>query len=117
MITRPNASHGSLRSYTVGFILSIGVTAMAYLVVVHHIFSSNGTVVAILALAILQLVVQLVFFLHLTRESNPRWNLLTLSFMMIVVVILVLGSVWIMKNLNYNTMTSQQIIQSEAITR
>ncbi len=54
------------------------------------------------ALAVTQLLVQLLFFLHLGRESKPRWNLIVLAFAVMVVVIVVFGSLWIMKNLQYN---------------
>ena len=59
-------------------------------------------ITAIIFLAVVQLVVQLVFFLHLGRERQPRWNLLAFAFMAIVLLILVLGSLWIMNNLNYH---------------
>jgi cytochrome o ubiquinol oxidase subunit IV len=56
----------------------------------------------IVALALVQLFIQLIFFLHLGRESKPRWNLSALAFAVIVVVILVFGSLWIMASLDYH---------------
>jgi cytochrome o ubiquinol oxidase operon protein cyoD len=50
-----------------------------------------------------------VFFLHLGRESKPRWNLNALLFAVLVVVIIVFGSLWIMHNLNYHMQNPQQI--------
>lgn len=100
--------HGSLRAYTVGFILSLGLTCGAYLSVANHIAVGNALLGIILGLAVLQLIVQLVFFLHLSRESGTRWNLIAFLFMGLVVFILVGGSLWIMYHLNYN-MTPDQI--------
>jgi len=57
-------------------------------------------------LATIQLFVQLIFFLHLDREPKPFWNLQVLMFAAGVIVIIVVGSIWIMNNLNYNMMPS-----------
>jgi cytochrome o ubiquinol oxidase operon protein cyoD len=101
---------GSLRSYTTGFIISIGLTLIAYLLVAEHIFSGWGLVYAIVGLAVIQLFVQLFFFLHLGRGPNRRWNIVTLILMLIIVFIVVAGSLWIMHNLNYH-MSPQQMNQ------
>ena len=66
----------------------------------QEIFSGWTLVGALAALAVAQLMVQLVFFLHLGTESKPRWNLTVVLFALMVVVILVFGSLWIMKNIN-----------------
>lgn len=97
----------SKESYISGFILSLGLTLTAFVLVWRQVDSdrqivSDGFLIAWLAgLALAQLLTQLVFFLHLGRESRPRWNLAVLSFAAIVVLILVFGSLWIMANLNY----------------
>lgn len=95
-------NNSPLISYIVGFILSIVLTFVAYILVVNHILEGVWLVGAIIVLAIIQLFVQLFFFLHLGKESKPRWNLLMFSFALLVVVIVVFGSLWIMNNLNYN---------------
>lgn len=101
--------HGTLRSYTIGFVLSIVFTITAYLLVVNHLYSNRHLIVsAIVGLALLQFMVQLLFFLHLGKETKPRWKLLVFIFMISVVLILVFGSLWIMDNLNYR-MTPEQI--------
>ena len=92
---------GSYRTYIAGFILSLSLTLVAYVIVSQHLLN-RGTIAAIICLAVVQLFVQLVFFLHLGRESKPRWNLAVFSMAAIVVLILVLGSLWIMNHLNYN---------------
>ncbi len=93
---------GTLASYTTGYVLSIILTLMAAIIVVNHTWDRNLIIAVIMTLASVQLIVQLIFFLHLGREKKPRWNLAAFFFMLIVLVIIVAGSVWIMYSLNYN---------------
>ncbi|MEK7599850.1 MAG: cytochrome o ubiquinol oxidase subunit IV [Patescibacteria group bacterium] len=118
------SSHGNLKSYVIGFVLSIVLTLVAYLIVVNDVWSRSVILTAIILLAILQLFVQLIYFLHVGRESKPRWNLIALSFAALVVGIVVIGSIWIMNNLNYShehgheasaEKDSQYIIKDELI--
>lgn len=88
----------------VGFVLALCLTLLAYFTVVNRWFENNLTMVVIFSLALIQLAVQLVFFLHFGKESRPRWNYTAFWFMMIFLVIIVAGSIWIMANLNYNMM-------------
>ena len=94
--------HGSYMSYIVGFVLSIVLTLVAYFAVVNDWFSGRGLLLFVTGLAIVQLLVQLLFFLHLSQERGPRWNLMTFLFAGLVVFIVVIGSLWIMYNLDYN---------------
>jgi cytochrome o ubiquinol oxidase operon protein cyoD len=69
-------------------------------------------------LAVVQLFVQLYFFLHMGDESKPRWNLMAFLFMLLVLVIVVFGSLWIMKNLDYHMSpsdTSNYMMHEEGI--
>lgn len=99
-----NYGENQMRSYIIGFILSIILTILPYYMVVNHLFEREALLGAIVILAILQLLVQLIFFLHLGDESKPRWNLITFVFAIIVVGVVVFGSIWIMNNLDYNMM-------------
>ena len=107
------SAKGSVWAYVTGFVLSLALTMTAYLAVrhhigTHHVFPRDSAMIAILAaLAVTQLFAQLVFFLHLNRESRPRWNLLVFMLMALVLVIVVGGSLWIMNNLNYNVSSKQ----------
>lgn len=96
--------------YSVGFVLAVASTLLAYWLVTNHVFSTSGTVTAIVVLAILQLVVQMIFFLRLGQGREARWNLTAFFFMLLILVVIVGGSLWIMYNLNYNmmNMTSSQ---------
>lgn len=98
----------SVKTYVTGFALSVALTLLAYQAVVGHWFSEVGLIAFVMGLAVVQLVVQLVFFLHLGSESKPRWNLISFLFMFLVLVIIVGGSLWIMANLNYNMMMTPE---------
>jgi cytochrome o ubiquinol oxidase operon protein cyoD len=109
IVSKHEPAHGSLLSYSVGFGLSIVLTLVAFgLVEAHHRLSTTTIMTIIVGLALVQFMVQLFFFLHLGRETRPRWKLAVFYFMIGVVLILVLGSLWIMANLNYR-MTPDQM--------
>lgn len=108
IVAEHETSEGSLKSYVSGFVLSIILTLGAYLMVIHHSFTADRIVGVIVGLALCQFLVQMLFFLHLGKETKPRWKLFVLLFMITVVLILVFGSIWIMNNLNYR-MTPEQI--------
>jgi cytochrome o ubiquinol oxidase operon protein cyoD len=108
--------HGSLESYVTGFVLSLVLTLAAYFAVVNDVLKGKAVIAAIIILAIAQLLVQLVFFLHIDRERKPRHMLLIFLFMLIVLAIVVGGSLWIMESLDYNMMsheTDEFIIEDE----
>jgi cytochrome o ubiquinol oxidase operon protein cyoD len=104
----PGNGRGTAASYTVGFILSIALTLGAYFVVTSQNDAGNpamsyGYIIgAIVVLAIVQLLVQLRYFIHLGQESGPRWNRLMFMFMLLIVFIVVGGTLWIMNNLDYH---------------
>ncbi|HUD05648.1 MAG TPA: cytochrome o ubiquinol oxidase subunit IV [Candidatus Saccharimonadales bacterium] len=109
VISKHDSEHGTLKSYVTGFALSIVLTVTAYLLVKNHGYVNRDKIIAaIVGLALTQFVVQLIFFLHLGKETKPRWKLFIFGFMVLVVLILVFGSLWIMDNLNYR-MTPGQI--------
>jgi cytochrome o ubiquinol oxidase operon protein cyoD len=97
-------------SYAAGFISSIVLTLIAYAIVVHDVFTDYWTpemLTLILAgLAVLQLLVQLVFFMHIEDEPKPRWKLMSFIFAFIILAIVVFGSLWIMFDLNSRMMMS-----------
>jgi cytochrome o ubiquinol oxidase operon protein cyoD len=109
-----------LWSYVIGFILSVSLTLLAYWVVTTGLVTGVITLI-ILGLAGVQLLVQLIFFLHLGREDRPHWNLVFLLSCAGIIMIVVIGSVWIMNHLNYLMMPSsqmdQQIMDDENIQR
>lgn len=118
-----DVADGTFRSYTTGFVTSVVLTAIAFALVMSHAVTGSTAIAAIIGLALVQLFVQVKFFLHLGSGSSRRWNILVFGFMLIIVVILVAGSLWIMHNLSYHhdARTPQQIdrdiTKDENITR
>jgi len=101
-MTKLTSNRVTLIGYINGYALSLYLTITAYLLVTHRIFSNHHLVFAVIGLALIQFLVQAFFFLHLGHETKPRWKLYVFLFMILVVGILVLGSLWIMANLNYH---------------
>jgi len=98
----------SVRRYVIGFLLALYITLVAYILTVRRALSLDWLVAMIVGLALLQFVVQLIFFLHVGAETRPRWKLAVFWVMILVICILVFGSLWIMANLNYR-MTPEQV--------
>jgi cytochrome o ubiquinol oxidase operon protein cyoD len=102
--------HQSLMKYITGFASAFIVTLVAFWVVTGHAVVGGWLQGVLVILALIQLGVQLVFFLHLGDESRPRWQLTAFLFTVVIVSVIVAGSLWIMNNLNYNmSMTPQQM--------
>jgi len=93
------AGHGTMKDYAVGFVLSVILTAAAFCVVMAHVLAPEATVLTIAALAAVQVMVHLVCFLHLSTASSQRWNVTAMAFAVVVVVVLIVGSLWIMHNM------------------
>ncbi|GGA07953.1 cytochrome o ubiquinol oxidase subunit IV [Paenibacillus marchantiophytorum] len=89
-------AHGSLKSYIIGFALSIILTIIPLVVVMNHMLNKTGTLLVILIMAVLQFGVQLLFFMHVKDGENARWNIMALIFGLIILVTIVGGSIWIM---------------------
>ncbi|MGY0791574.1 cytochrome o ubiquinol oxidase subunit IV [Azospirillum argentinense] len=98
-------AHGTLGSYLIGFILSVILTVIPFwLVMDGTILDKNMTAMAIMALAAVQVVVHMIFFLHMNGRAEGGWTMLSLIFTIIVVVIMLAGSLWVMYHLNTNMM-------------
>lgn len=108
-MSHSSTPHGSYRSYIIGFGLSLLLTIGAFSIVMQQLMFGWMLVAFITAFAVAQLLVQLVFFLHVGRGAGARWNIIALLFMIMVVFIIVVGSLWIMRNLDYNMMPSHEM--------
>ena len=98
-------SHGSLKDYTIGFILSVILTAIPFWLVMGNVFEkSSTTALVILGFAAVQIVVHMIYFLHMNTKSEGGWNMLALIFTLVVVVITLSGSLWVMFHMNANMM-------------
>lgn len=97
-----STARGTLHSYTTGLILSIILTVVAYIFAVNDLLTGTTLMLMLGLFAVIQLGVQLKFFIHLDNEEKPRWNKVIFLFMILIVGIIAIGSIWIMNNLNYN---------------
>jgi cytochrome o ubiquinol oxidase subunit IV len=100
--TKPKIHHGTVTSYVVGFVLSLIFTLIPYYLVTQKTLEGNMLISTIIGFAVLQLIVQVVFFLHLGREKKPHWNLIFLLATVGIILLVVVGSLWIMDHLHYN---------------
>ncbi len=107
--TKPEARRASVRMYTTGFILSLVLTIVPFTLVVQKILHGNVLIAALIGFALLQLYVQLVYFLHMGQGRDRHWNLAAFLFTVLVVLIVVLGSLWIMNNLHYNMSSPREL--------
>ena len=96
------------RAYILGFVLSVACTLSAVLLYLlggftNYTFPTHTELrVAFVILLILQVLVQLLFFLHLSREPKQRPQFITLSLTVFIVVVIIGGTLWIMRNLAYH---------------
>ncbi len=113
----PGEQHGSLRSsvlfYVAGLGLAILLTATSFFIAGTNLVWQPSIPVAIVVLAIAQMGVHLVFFLHITTGPDNTNNVLALAFGLLIVFLVVGGSLWIMSNLNHNMMPVDQLMQMQ----
>ena len=97
--------HITVGGYMTGFLLSVILTAIPFWLVMARVFpSSTVTIIVILAFAMVQIYVHMVFFLHMTSKAEGGWTWMSLIFTLVLLVIVLSGSLWIMYHLKTNTM-------------
>ena len=99
--------------YLTGLGLAILLTATSFFVAGTNLVWEPSIPVALVVLAIAQMGVHLVFFLHITTAADNTNNVLALAFGMLIVILVIGGSLWIMANLNHNMMPMDQIMQMQ----
>ncbi len=99
------AAHGTFKSYMIGFVLSVILTAIPFWLVMAGVFDNKAVTAALIMIfGVLQIVVHMIFFLHMNSRSEGGWTLLALIFTILLVVIALSGSLWVMHHLNTNMM-------------
>jgi cytochrome o ubiquinol oxidase operon protein cyoD len=94
----------SLKSYVTGYVLSLVLTLLSFFTVSYKILSGWQLFATISIFATYQALVQLFLFLHLGDKEKPRWNLMLFLYMGLILVVVVLGSLWVMNHLDYRMM-------------
>lgn len=102
------SGHGTMRDYVIGFLLSVVLTAIPFWLVMARPFPAGVTAALIVAFAVVQMVVHMVYFLHMNGKSEGGWTMTALVFTLILVVIMLTGSLWVMYHLNANMMPMPQ---------
>ena len=97
--------HATTKGYVVGFVLSVILTAIPFWLVMGNVIqNSNTTAFVILGFAAVQIVVHMIYFLHMNGKVEGGWSMLALMFTVVVVIIMLAGSIWVMYHLNHNMM-------------
>lgn len=104
-------SHGTLKSYLAGFGLSLALTLLSFGCVMTGMLPHDLVMPGLVVFCVAQLVVQLVFFLHLNTSRAERGNLAIMLSTLVILAIIVVGSLWVLHNMNANMMhpTSQMV--------
>lgn len=95
-------SHGSVKSYVTGLILSIVLTIIPFSVVMSGAFAMTTTVWVIVGTAVAQILVQLIMFMHMDTKQEEGWNFMSFVFTVTILALVVGGSLWIMHHLHLN---------------
>ncbi|MFZ5637071.1 MAG: cytochrome o ubiquinol oxidase subunit IV [Pseudomonadota bacterium] len=105
--------HASMREYLTGFVLSVVLTAIPFGLVMGGVaLDSVALPIVLLGFAAVQIVVHMVYFLHMNARSEGGWNLLALVFTAVLVIIVLSGSLWVMHHLNRNMMPGAHDMQT-----
>ena len=97
--------HGTLKGYLTGFGLAVILTAIPFWLVMSGILpDARITVLVVMGFAAIQMVVHMIYFLHMNTRAEGGWTMLALIFTLVVVAITLTGSLWVMFHLNANMM-------------
>lgn len=100
-----DAPHGTVGSYVTGFVLSVILTAIPFWIVWSNVFDSTViTSVVVMAFAIVQIFVHMIYFLHMNTKSEGGWTFIALVFTMTLVIVTLVGSIWVMYHMDRNMM-------------
>lgn len=98
-------STGTRRSYLIGFALSVILTAIPFWLVMGNVIADTTVAtLLIMGFGVLQILVHMIYFLHMNTKSEGGWTMMAAIFTIIVIVIALSGSLWVMYHLNTNMM-------------
>lgn len=110
----PGQPHDSMLSetvsYVIGLVLALGLTAVSFWVASTGAIWGPGVAVGLVVLAIAQMGIHLVFFLHITSGPDNTNNVLALAFGVLIVFLVMVGTIWIMGHMNSNMMPDMNMM-------
>jgi len=109
----PKSEHGTTRSYVIGFVLSLIFTVIPYYLVTNKTIAGSALLATILGIAVLQMFIQIFFFLHLGRGPKPFYNVVFFFATAGIIVIVIGASLFIMNNL-YHNMSPGEVVRKQA---
>ena len=111
--TDAQGSTGRWPTYTIGFGLAAFLTAVSFAMAVSHALTPASLVAALVVLAIGQMIVHLIFFLHITTAPAHKTNILALLLTLLIITLVVIGSIWIMVALNRNMVSMDTLMRMQ----
>ena len=108
-----NEFSGSFTTYTVGLVFALLLTGASFMVSQTHLLWAPGVPAGLAVLAIAQMGVHLVFFMHISTGPDNTNNVLALAFGVLIVTLVIAGSLWIMANLNANMMPMDHLLEMQ----
>ena len=105
--------HGSLRGYIIGYVSAIALTVTAFAIAPSTSMAPFSVAAALAVLAIAQMLVHLIFFLHINTAPSQKTNVLAFAAAMLIIAIIVIGSIWIMGHLNRNMLPMDHLMQMQ----
>lgn len=100
-----------IRGYLLGLVLAVALTIASFWAVETHAIYRPGAAVALLVLAVAQMGIHLIFFLHITTAPDNTNNVLALAFGVLIVFLIVFGSLWVMSHLNHNMLPVRELME------
>nr|MEA2799532.1 cytochrome o ubiquinol oxidase subunit [Phenylobacterium sp.] len=111
--TDTRGSTGRWPTYAVGFALAAGLTIASFALAHGHWLTPASLVAALVVLAIAQMIVHLIFFLHITTAPAQKTNILALLLTLLIISLVVIGSLWIMAQLNTHMVPMDQMVRMQ----
>lgn len=106
--------HGDFRSYMTGFVLSVILTAIPFTLVMSGGLESRAlTALIVLLFAVVQIVVHMIYFLHMNLHAEGGWTVTALVFTLIIVVICLAGTMWVMHHMDSNMMPDMMEVMGD----
>ncbi|GGD00345.1 cytochrome o ubiquinol oxidase subunit IV [Undibacterium terreum] len=101
---RTGGGHGTWHGYLIGYLSAAFLTTAAFILAINDWMTPASILAAVSVLAVAQMLVHLIFFLHINTAPEQRTNILAFAATLLIIFIVVVGSLWIMSHLHHNMM-------------